>query len=444
MSRGSSVTRAAAARAVAAVRFGGRSLDQALAEQAEPLEPSQRPLHAELSYGTLRHYRLLEALLGALMKKPLGRRDRQLHGLLMVGLYELWRLNTPTHAAVAETVNATRELGRTPLRGLVNAVLRRFDRERDSLLEGLGTATELLTSHPDWLARQLRADWPEHADDIMRANNLRAPMWLRVNARRNGTRDYADVLGAALDSPVHLSDDAPHAIRLDKPVGVSALPGFADGAVSVQDLAAQMVAPLLAAEPGMRVLDACAAPGGKTAHLLELADDELDLLALDIDEKRLARVTDTLQRLQLHARCRAADAADPSGWWDGEVFDRILIDAPCTGSGVIRRHPDIKVLRRAADVATFAERQLALLVSLWPLVAPGGCLLYATCSVLRAENHDVIAKFSEISEDLLLSNELRHGNNSGLMQVESLGMQMLPGDTQSDGFFISLMCKRPG
>ena len=442
MSRASAKTRAAAARTIAAVRFGGRSLDQALASEAEALQPAQRPLHAELCYGALRHYRALEHLMAALMKKPLARRERQVHGLLMAGIYELWRLNTPTHAAVAETVNAVRELGRPPLRGLTNAVLRRFDRERESLVATLNGSVALATSHPDWLCEQLQADWPDAAGRILQANNERAPMWLRVNSRKTDVASYNRELEQALGAPGHASPHAPAAIRLEQPVGVASLPGFAEGSVSVQDLAAQLVAPLLDAQPGMRVLDACAAPGGKSAHLLERADNALDLLAIDVDETRLERVAETLARLGLDAQCRPADAAATDAWWDGRPFQRILIDAPCSGSGVIRRHPDIKSLRRASDIAALAGRQLGLLRALWPLLAPDGCLVYATCSVLRAENHDVIQQFSEIYDDVVLMNELRGDNNSGLMQVEPMGMQVLPGDCHADGFFLSLLRKR--
>ena len=269
MSRGAGSPRAAAARTIASVRFGGRSLDDALAAAAVDLQPAVRSLHAQLCYGTLRHYRAVEHILSQLLNKPLARRDGHIHALLMSGIYELWQLSTPAHAAVAETVNAVGLLGRPPLRGLCNAVLRRFGRERDALLASVDPAAKtnaLTTSHPDWLARMFETDWPQQHLEILSANNARAPMWLRVNPRAGTTKDYAERLADQLGLRAQPMAGSPNALRLTSPVSVSALPGFEQGDVSVQDLAAQQVAPWLDAQPGMRVLDACAAPGGKAAR----------------------------------------------------------------------------------------------------------------------------------------------------------------------------------
>ncbi|MFK8051861.1 MAG: 16S rRNA (cytosine(967)-C(5))-methyltransferase RsmB [Woeseiaceae bacterium] len=440
MSRSAAI-RASAALAVADVLQRGRSLDEAQASGLAKLAPEAKPLFMALTFGVLRHYRALEWLLGRLLRKPLGKKAAAAHALLLVGLYELWQMRTAEHAVVSETVNAMQRLKFPAMRGLCNAVLRRFSRERESLLSALsGTVESIRLSHPDWLASTLKQDWPERYPDILEANNERAPMWLRVNTRHSTTADYLAALtdrGIEASSPV----DLPGAIKLAKPVDVADLPGFSDGWVSVQDLAPQLVGWLSGVRPGLRVLDACSAPGGKAAHLLELADNELDLTALDIDETRLGRVKETFDRLGLTGRCLAADASKPNDWWDGEPFDLILIDAPCSATGVIRRHPDIKALRRQDDIAALAVRQRDLLAALAPLLASDGCLLYATCSILRAENHEVIARFIEDSPDMRLNNELRNDNIRGLMAPHPQGLQMLPGDQSADGFFVSLMTK---
>ena len=427
--------RAAAARAVSAVRDHGRSLDAALPE-ARRQAPQDAGLVASLAYGALRHYRALDYLLGQLIERPLPRRDAAVRALLTTALFERWQLSTPAHAAVSESVNALGALRRPRLRGLVNAVLRRFDREREALLAGLAAETAAVRhSHPGWLAQRFAADWQD-AEAVMAAGNTRAPMWLRVNLRHTDRATYLERLAAAgIAAQPH--PDVATAVRLADPLPVTRLPGFDAGDASVQDLAAQLAAPLLAAEPGMRVLDACAAPGGKTAHLQERSDNTLDLTALDVDGERMDRVADTLTRLGLRATLNVADASRPDDWWDGRPFDRILLDAPCSATGVIRRHPDIKVLRRPEDIGELARRQQGLLRALWALVAPGGCLLYATCSVLRAENADVISTFCRDHAQEARIDELRVGNIRGVMPAGSAGLQILPGAHDADGFYLA-------
>lgn len=429
--------RAAAARAVAAVLGPGRALDEALAAAVESLHGPDRALAAQLAYGTLRLYPRLERWAGLLLDRPLPRREAEVRALLALGLYQLEASRVPDHAAVAATVEAARGLGRSRHAGLLNACLRRWLRERETLKARVARDPEVVHAHPRWWLDVLARDWPRDWEAVVAANNEQAPMWLRVNAAR-GARDAWLARLQAEGAAAEAWDPAPEALRLASPLPVEALPGFAAGEVSVQDGAAQLAAGLLAPAPGMRVLDACAAPGGKACHLLERCAG-IDLTALDIAPDRLQRVRDNLERLGLAARIVAGDAADPAGWWDGRPFDRILLDAPCTGSGVIRRHPDIKLLRRPGDVDTLAARQAALLDALWPLLAPGGRLLYATCSVLRAENGAQAAAFLARRPEAraLDLGEPGWGRRAGP------GRQLLSGEAGVDGFYYACFL-RPG
>ncbi|MEL6448679.1 MAG: 16S rRNA (cytosine(967)-C(5))-methyltransferase RsmB [Pseudomonadota bacterium] len=443
MTTHSAAARAAAARAIDGVRRHGRSLDDSLAQATSGLPESARPFAAALAYGALRHYRQLDGLLDQLLDRPLPKRESLVHALLMAALLDRWQHDTAAHAAVAEAVNACVALGKSRLKGLVNAVLRRFGREREALIAALSGARPVRHNYPDWFVDVVAADWPNDADNVLAAGNARAPMWLRVNLDRTTREVYtAELEALGLESSP--SADCPSALRLHTPVPVTRLPGFDTGAVSVQDVAAQAVVAAIDVAPGMRVLDACAAPGGKTGHLLERAGGALDLVAIDSDPDRLARVDETLDRLSYRAQCVAADAGQPADWWDGKPFDRILVDAPCSGSGVVRRHPDIKLLRRRDDLEAFAQRQSDLLQGLWPLLAPGGCLVYATCSVFRIENHDVVSAFCDKQAGVRRNNELRIGNINGVMRTESLGLQRLPGGDDGDGFFFSILHKDGG
>jgi 16S rRNA (cytosine967-C5)-methyltransferase len=374
-----------AADAVQAV-VGGESLTAALARCPAEARPGAQALafHALRWLGSAR---ALRERLAA--KTPAPAVDALL-------LTSLALLGSPTDSAYAEhtlvdqAVAAARR--RAPASaGFVNAVLRRFLRERDSLVAAIASDPVAATNHPRWWIERLRADWPAQAQAILQADNLRPPMTLRVNARRAGAADYVARLA---QRGIGATAVGGQAVVLDEPCPVQRLPGFAEGDVSVQDAAAQRAAPLLIGTglaAGAHVLDACAAPGGKTAHLLELAD--LDLLAIDSDAARLTRVDETLTRLGLRARTRVGDAAEPAGWWDGRRFDAILLDAPCSASGIVRRHPDIRWLRRATDIGALAAKQGQLLDALWPLLAPGGRLLYCTCSVFKAEGQAVVDAF---------------------------------------------------
>lgn len=426
--------RVAAAHLLVQVFEQGRSLNTALPAIKSACAPDQRALLQELAYGVLREAPRLEQWLASLLARPLKPRDRDLHALLLLGLYQLEYLRIPAHAAVALTVAATRELGKPWASGLVNGVLRRFQREAVPLRARADADDKARFAHPSWLLDAIRTDWPQQWQDILLANNMRPPLTLRVNAQRSTRKDYLARLAQAGIEAQPLAD-APTGVLLATPCDVAILPKFAEGFVSVQDGAAQQAAWLLAPSAGMKVLDACAAPGGKTAHLLEQAPD-IDLLALDQDAVRLQRVASNLDRLGLTAKLKAADARRIAGWWDGEPFNRILLDAPCSASGVIRRHPDIKYLRKPCDIPTLAQQQAALLRALWPTLAPGGQLLYATCSVLRQENEDVVLDFLRAQPDATpLPMDLSGGTAC------KVGVQLLPGRQEGDGFYYALLEK---
>lgn len=424
--------RALAARALAPVLAARESLSDTLPGALGQVAAQDRGLLQAIAFTTCRHALHYRALLAPLLERapqPL------VEALLLSGLAQLRDLRIPDHAALSETVNAARELKQDRVTGLINAVLRRYLREKDELET---RALAQSHAHPEWLRQALVADWGrESAAAIMAAGNAEAPLVLRVNARQGGRDAYLATLTAAgiAASPCAWSSDG---IRLDEAIGdVRALPGFAAGSVSVQDEAAQLCAGLLDCAPGMRVLDACAAPGGKAAHLLE-KNEGLALLALDISPERCGRIDENLQRLQLSgATVVAADAAATATWWDGAAFDRVLLDAPCTATGVIRRHPDIKLLRREADIAQTARAQTKLLRALWPLLKPGGVMLYATCSVLKAENEAQVAAFLAATPD---ARERVIAAPWG--EARPHGRQLLPGDT--DGFYFALLEKAAG
>ena len=425
-------TRAAAALAVASV-LSGKSLNQALPPWLSKVDPRDRGLLQQLCYGTLRQLPRLEALLQQLLSKPLRDKDRDVQALLLVGLYQLEATRVPDHAAVSATVEAVRELKKPWAKGLANAVLRRFLREREELALNLGDAAR--AAHPQWLYNKLQKQWPDSAQGIYDAANGQPPMTLRVN-RGKVTRDaYLRKLETAgIDA--RCGSIAQQAIVLQQAVEVEELPAFESGAASVQDEAAQMAALLLAPRAGERVLDACSAPGGKACHILELQPELGELVAMDIDDVRLQRVEDNLQRLGLAATVLAGDAGKPPASLEAESFDAILVDAPCSAIGVIRRHPDVKVLRRESDIPQFAAQQLEILQGLWPLVKPGGRLLYATCSILQEENSRVVAKFLAQRDDATLEvSEWCWG------EACSHGRQLLPSVHGPDGLFYAMLTK---
>ena len=412
----------------------GRSLDAALAEVA----PAARPGTQALAFHVLRWLGSARALRRRLVPRrpPAG-----LDALLTSALALLWPAGAPPYREHTLVDQAVRAAGRGG--ALVNAVLRRFLRERDALVADLVRDDEVARwNHPPWWIARLRRDWPHDWQALLGADNAHPPLTLRVNPRRTDAAAYAARLATA---GIGSRAVGAQALVLDAAVPVTRLPGFADGDVSVQDAAAQLAAPLLLAgaglAPGARVLDACAAPGGKTAHLLELA--RLDVLALDRDPARLQRVQATLDRLGLRARLCAADAGDPAAWWDGVAFDAILLDAPCTASGIVRRHPDVRWLRRAGDVASLARQQARLLDALWPLLAPGGRLLYCTCSVFRAEGEEQIDAFLQRRGGAADVRRLQApGHLLTLSDNASIGATAPGGAPDHDGFFYALLEKR--
>jgi len=430
--------RAAAAQVVDAVVTSGRSLDTALPEHEAQVAREDRALLRLLCYGTLRRHWRLQFWIRQLLERPLKPKDGVINALLAIGLYQLTETRIPDHAVVSQTVEASRLLRRPKLAGLLNAVMRRFLRE--DIAAVVPDSAEAAHDHPQWLIDAIQNDWPGHADAILAANNARAPMWLRVDASRATAADYVQRLQeAGLAAEVFAAIDG--AVKLTEPTPVEELPGFADGLVSVQDGAAQLAAPWLLQGNGRRVLDACAAPGGKSGHLLELGGAEFDLTCLDRDAKRLKAVAENLDRLGRAATLVRGDASTPQMWWDGAAFDAILLDAPCSATGVIRRHPDIKLLRRASDIASLAGLQRSLLDSVWPLLAPGGRLLYVTCSVLAAENDDVLRTFVEATSDAREDEALQNNNIRDLMQRKAFGFQVLPGTADMDGFYYACLEK---
>ena len=425
--------RAAAARTIGDV-LAGLSLNQAMPARLNSVSERDRGLLQQLCYGTLRQSPRLQAILDQLLDKPLRDKDRDLQGLLLCGLYQLDETRVPDYAAVAATVDATGALKKNWARGMANAVLRRYLREREQLSEALDPAAA--ASHPHWLYQSITAQWPAAATAIFDASNQQPPMTLRVNNRRVSREDYLVALDAhgIAASAGNLS---PQAIQLAHPVDVGALPGFNAGLVSVQDEAAQLAASLLRPMPGERILDACAAPGGKACHILELQPELAEMVAMDVSQSRLERVAENLLRLGLDAALLTGDAARPPAHLELNSFDRILVDVPCSATGVIRRHPDVKLLRRASDIAQFADQQRAILKGVWPLLKGGGSVLYATCSILDEENSQVVQRFLAEQPDAELSRaRIPWGEATGS------GRQLLPRAGGPDGLFYALLVKR--
>ena len=432
-------TRAVAAEIVDAVVTGGLSLDAAIARNESRVAPNDRSLLRMLCFGTLRNHWRLQSWISELVSRPLKRRDSVINALLAIGLFQLVDTRIPDHAAVSQTVEAARQLRKPKLANLLNACLRRFQRE--GLSAKLSDDEEVQWNHPRWLIEKIRQDWPDDAETILAANNERAPMWLRSNQSRQSAAQYCDRLARAGIAST-CQEGVPDAVRLDEPIAVDELPGFADGDVSVQDAAAQIAARWVMEANPVRVLDACAAPGGKSGHLLELGMEELDLVAIDNDPDRIDRIRENHDRLGLGATIRLADASKTGEWWDGTPFDAILLDAPCSATGVIRRHPDIKLLRRASDIESLSALQGKILSALWPLLVAGGRLLYVTCSVLAEENNNVVQGFLEANDDATESAVLPNNNIRDLMRRKACGYQILPGTADMDGFYYACLVKK--
>ena len=438
----SAEVRARAARIVAEVVEHGRSLDAVLSAESTS-NKQERGLLRSLSYDSIRWYVRLDALLDRLLSRPNQTLEPEIRALAIVGLCQLIYTDIPAHAAVAETVAATRVLKQPRASGLVNAILRRCQREQAQLLPKIDRDLAVRTAHPRWLVEKLRKDWGDRANDILDANNQRPPFWIRVNRARVTAANYREQLQAKqIGVLASAFDDT--ALLLDRAMDVSDLPGFAEGLVSVQDAAAQLAGHLLDPQAGDRILDACAAPGGKTGHLLELAPELAALTAVDVSPERLTRVSQNLHRLGVTAQVLAADAAEPAKWWDRKPFNRILLDVPCSATGVIRRHPDIKLLRRSDDIAALAARQSQLLRALWPLLQPGGRLLYASCSALQFETTAVIADFlrdepgarDATGERLQALPPVGEGTRVG-----AHGLRIAAGSAGMDGFYYALLEK---
>lgn len=424
--------RAGAAIILFEVAYRGASLDALLVERAETLREEDRALLRELCYGALRWFWRCKGVVDQLVKRPLRRQDRIVEAVMIVGIYQLDQMRLPPHAAIHTTVEACTALKRPGLKGLVNGVLRSFQRRGDALLGALPQFA--FDAHPAWLWQEIVDQWPGQSRTIMEANNSRPPMTLRVNQRRLSRADYLDALRAGRIDCAAI-EGVPDAVMLAKPVDVERLPGFGRGWASVQDASAQLLTGLISPRPGQRILDACAAPGGKLTHMLE-AFPGVEMQALEADPARAVRIGENLERLGLDARVSVADAADTASWWDGRGFDVVVLDAPCSGTGVIRRHPDIKLLRRASDVERFAGTQARLLDGLWRTVEPGGRLVYVTCSILGRENQEQIDDFLLRTPDVA-EEPVRLPSGTALRR----GWQTLPEPHGGDGFYYAVLRK---
>jgi 16S rRNA (cytosine967-C5)-methyltransferase len=422
-----------AANVLSRVLQDGQSLTAALDSQLLNLDSKDKAFIQAICYGVCRQYQRLDFILSQLLEKPL--KDTEIKALALVGLYQLSFMRVKSHAAVSETVSAITKK-KSWAKGLLNALLRRYLREQETLEARANQNQCAAVSHPDWLIKRIEHDWAEHAAQIFHENNQQPPMVLRVNLARTDREAYLqrlaeqDIIGNAVDF-------CPTAIVLDKPVAVDLLPDFFEGWVSVQDTAAQLAASLLEVQAGQRVLDMCAAPGGKTAHILESQPQLKELVAVDIEANRMQRVAENCQRLKLSPTLIVGDAAQPDIWWNGHTFERILVDAPCSALGVIRRHPDIKLLRRPEDIAVLQGLQRDILNAAWSLLASGGVLLYATCSVLKQENEQQIHDFLATHTD---ATELPIHAEWGITATH--GRQILTGTAAMDGFYYARLGKK--
>lgn len=431
--------RALAARCTFAVVDKGRSLADELPQQIAKIELKDKGLLQELCYGVLRHLPELEYDVREFIKKPLTGKQRVGHFLLLVGVYQIKYTRIPDHAAFNETVSACKPLKCEHLKGVINGVLRNFQRQQAQLVEKgsqRDTATlpaAIAYNHPSWFIKKLQTSYPNNWQDILHANMQRPPMWLRVNTLHHSLEQYLALLTVAEITPAYI-DERSSAIRLAEAVDVNKLPGFALGWASIQDGAAQQAARLLDCQPDDNVLDCCAAPGGKTCHILEYSPKIKAMTAIDIEANRLLRVEENLQRLNLKAKIIAADAATPDTWWDGQLYDRILLDAPCSGTGVIRRHPDIKWLRKSQDIAVLTDLQRDILKNVWSLLKPGGTLLYVTCSVLPEENSEQVQRFVDENLD---TEHIPITKNA-----DDIGWQIIPSDNSMDGFYYAKLVKK--
>lgn len=413
----------------------GRSLSDALPKQLSKMKDARdRAFVQAICYGVCRSYLQLDGVLSHLLRKPMKAKDSDVHALLMVGLYQLMQMHTADHAAVSETVSAVEGLKKPWARGLVNAVLRGYLRQKDELPAMIADDPETQYAHPRWWIQMCKEAYPEHWQQILAANNEHPPLTIRVNQQKISRDDYLQKLHAE-NLAAKIVPATASGIIIETPVPAEQLPGFQQGEVSVQDAAAQLAAEILQVQPGERVLDACAAPGGKLTHILELEKD-LSVTAVEVDDKRMQLVDENLKRLQLSAEMICADAANLNAWWDQQPFDRILLDAPCSASGVVRRHPDIKLLRELRDIKTLPNLQLSILKALWKTLKPNGVLVYATCSVFPQENSQLISKFlSETNDAVEEKLDVSWGH------PRDVGRQIFPGEDEMDGFYYAVLRK---
>lgn len=423
-----------------AVIQNGRSLSQTLTEQLTPdLERRDRGFAQNLALGTLRWQLRLEAIREQLLAKPLRDKDEDINQLILLGLFQLLYLDTPQHAAVSETVALTANLKKPWAKALLNGILRNFIRDADTICAAVDVKPAHAYSHPQWLTKKVRESYPEHWQAILNANNEPAPPSLRINPLVQSRDAFLKQLHAEhpqLEAQAH--PFSPQGVVLASSTDISQLPTFEQGGFSVQDPAAQQAGYLLNPQPHQRILDACAAPGGKTTHLAEISNNQALIFALEKEPERLARLHENLTRLNLTADVKAGDASAPAEWWDGQLFDKILLDAPCSATGIIRRHPDIKWHRTPEDIAALTQLQADILKALWPLLKPGGQLLYATCSILPDENSLQMRHF--LAQEPSAS-ELPINKGWGLGDADNPGKQILPGEAGMDGFYYCYLQK---
>ncbi len=425
--------RAIAATAFAPLLNAKGSLNSSLSYALTACDPKEHALLKQICFGTARHYPRLNTIAALLIKRPLKSEDNDITALLLIGLYQLLEMRVPDHAAISETVDAVHQLDKSHLAGLINGCLRRFCRDKDEIINECNQSEVFQYNHPDWFIQKLKHNWPEDWQAILEENNHQAPLTLRVNSSRVSRETYIAIL-AQEDIRATATKYSNHGVTLENATDVSALPGFTEGLVSVQDEAAQLSGQLLAPHEGERILDACAAPGGKLCHLLELAP-EAQIEALEIDDRRAVRIKENLQRLDLNAKLTIADASQ-NQWWNGEQYDKILVDAPCSATGVIRRNPDIKVLRKGEEIHALSNIQASILNNLWSMLKSGGTLVYATCSIFSQENEKQIGRFIKANADAIhVPIDAEWGREC------SYGRQLFPQNNANDGFYYAVIQK---
>ena len=421
------------------VIHGKRSLDRAIEQAHKDIDDNEKPLLTNICYGTLRFYWELKAKIDQLLSQPLKKKDKIIENLLQSAIFQIDKTRIPDHAVVSQTVEASRKLNKGHFSSLINGILRtylRSDRDIEKITE------EIKFNHPNWMIEKIKQDWPLNWEQILKKNNDRAPMWLRVNQKKIETKKYlkqflTDESKIEADN-MQLND---YAICLKTPISVKYLPGFEEGYVSIQDGAAQLAVDVLLENKSGRILDACAAPGGKTAQLIENIDSTSTVTAIEIDSERAELISENLLRLGHSTEVIVDDASDIESWWDSIFFDLILLDAPCSSSGVIRRHPDIKHLRRKDDIYTFQKKQLKIISAMWKILAPKGRLLYVTCSIFKEENDEVMNQFLEKHDNVALQDLLLNNNILEEMIKTRYGYQLFPGTINTDGFYFSCLKK---